>query len=162
MKKTEINGADTMILINDGDVLKGGRGNTQAGDKFRIMFRTNSDSYGYVIAIDGSAWVQDVFPSLTSPFVNPVKQDQQYIIPKNNNWLSLDQFQGIETIYFVASQEKRQDIEASEVQLHLPFAKGQPVRRDRTKDSSQPPILHKKPEKPYESLVGFGMSRGFP
>jgi hypothetical protein len=111
VKKTKINGAETMIPIKDGEILKDGRGNAHAGDKFRIMFRANTDCYVYVIAIDGSAWAQGVFPSLTSPFANPVKQGQQYIIPENNNWLSLDQFKGIETIFFVASPEKRQDIE---------------------------------------------------
>jgi hypothetical protein len=75
------------------------------------MFRANCDCYVYVIAIDGSAWAQGLFPSLTSPFANPVKNGQQYIIPENNNWLSLDQFKGIETLFFVASPDKRQDIE---------------------------------------------------
>ncbi|MEX0829905.1 MAG: DUF4384 domain-containing protein, partial [Nitrospirales bacterium] len=111
VKKTEMNGTQIMIPIKDGDLLKDGRGNAQAGDKFRIMFRANIDCYVYVIAIDGSAWAQGVFPSLSSPFANPVKQGQPYIIPENNNWLSLDQFKGIETIFFVASHEKRQDIE---------------------------------------------------
>ena len=111
VKKAQMNGAETMIPIKDGDVLKDGRGHAQAGDKFRVMFRTNSNCYVYVIAIDGSAWAQGIFPSLTSPFANPVKQGQQYIIPENNNWLSLDQFKGIETLFFVASPEKRQDIE---------------------------------------------------
>ena len=111
VKKTKVNGAETIMPIQDGDILKDGRGNAQAGDKFRIMFRANNDCYVYVIAIDGSAWAQGVFPSLTSPFANPVKQGQQYIIPENNNWLSLDQFKGIETLFFVASPEKRQDIE---------------------------------------------------
>ena len=111
LKKSLVNGAETFLPINDGDVLKDGRGNLKAGDKFRIMFRANSDCYVYVIAIDGSAWAQGVFPSLTSPFANPVKQGKQYVIPENTNWFSLDQFKGIETVFFVASPEKRQDIE---------------------------------------------------
>ena len=111
VKKTEMNGAETMRPINDGDVLKDGRGNAQAGDKFRIMFRANTECYVYVIAIDGSAWAQGIFPNLTNPFANPVKPGQQYILPGNTNWLSLDQFKGIETLFFVASPEKRQDIE---------------------------------------------------
>jgi hypothetical protein len=111
LKKTVINGAETLLSVQDGDVLKDGRGNARAGDKFRMMFRANTDCYVYVIAIDGSAWAQGVFPSLTSPFANPVKQGKQYVIPENNNWFSLDQFKGIETVFFVASPEKRQDIE---------------------------------------------------
>ena len=111
VKKTFVNGAEMLLPIKDGDVLKDGRGNAKAGDKFRIMFRANTDCYVYVIAIDGSAWAQGVFPSVTSPFANPVKPGKQYVIPENNNWFSLDQFKGIETVFFVASPEKRQDIE---------------------------------------------------
>lgn len=111
VKKTIVNGAETLLPIQDGDVLIDGRGNAKAGDKFRIMFRAKTDCYVYVIAIDGSAWAQGVFPSLTSPFENPVKQGQQYVIPEGENWFSLDQFQGIETVFFVASPDKRQDIE---------------------------------------------------
>ena len=111
IKKTILNGAEVVVPIQDGDTLKDGRGNAHAGDKFRIMFRANTPSYVYVIAIDGSAWAQGVFPSMTSPFSNPVKKGQQYVIPEGNNWFSLDQFRGIETIFFVASHHKRRDIE---------------------------------------------------
>lgn len=111
VKKTFVNEAETLLPVQDGDVLKDGRGNAKAGEKFRIMFRANTDCYVYVIAIDGSAWAQGVFPPLTSPFANPIKQGQQYVIPDNNNWFSLDQFKGIETVFFVASPDKRQDIE---------------------------------------------------
>ena len=111
IKKTFLNGAEVVVPIQDGDILRDGRGNAHAGDKFRIMFRANTRSYVYVIAIDGSAWAQGVFPSMTSPFANPVQQGQQYVMPEGNNWFSLDQFRGIETIFFVASHHKRPDIE---------------------------------------------------
>jgi hypothetical protein len=52
-------------------------------------------------------------------------------------------------------------IEAGEVQPHLSSAKDPPALKDKTKDSSQLSISHKKPERPYESLVGSGMSRGY-
>ena len=64
-----------------------------------------------MIAVDGSAWAQGIFPSTVSPFANPVKTGQQYLLPEGNNWFSLDQFKGIETIFFVASHERRSDIE---------------------------------------------------
>lgn len=111
VKKVTRNGATLLLPIKDGDVLKDGRGNPKAGDKFRIMFRPNMDGYVYIIAIDGSGWAQGIFPPPTSPLANPVKADQQYVIPENNNWFSLDQYRGIETIFFVASKERRQDIE---------------------------------------------------
>ena len=111
VKKTIRNGAPVVLPIKDGDSLKDGRGNAAAGDKFRIMFRPNTDGYVYVIAIDGSGWAQGIFPPPTSPLANPVKTGEQYVLPEGNNWFSLDQYKGIETIFFVASQEKRQDIE---------------------------------------------------
>jgi hypothetical protein len=111
VKKTMRNGAVVMLPINDGDALKDGRGNAKAGDKFRIMFRPHTDGYVYVVAIDGSGWAQGIFPPPTSPLANPVKAGEQYVLPEGNNWFSLDQFKGIETIFFVASQEKRQDLE---------------------------------------------------
>ncbi|MDH3503826.1 MAG: DUF4384 domain-containing protein [Nitrospirota bacterium] len=111
VKKTIRNGAPVVLPIQDGDLLRDGRGNAAAGDKFRIMFRPNSDGHVYVIAIDGSGWAQGIFPPPTSPLANPVKAGEQYVLPEGNNWFSLDQFKGIETIFFVVSQDKRQDIE---------------------------------------------------
>ena len=111
LKKTIRNGAVVMVPIKDGDVLKDGRGNVKAGDKFRIMFRPHTDGYVYVVAIDGSGWAQGIFPPSTSPLANPVKAGEQYVLPEGNNWFSLDQFKGVETMFFVASQDKRQDLE---------------------------------------------------
>ncbi|MCA9481523.1 MAG: DUF4384 domain-containing protein, partial [Nitrospira sp.] len=111
VKKHLVNGVQSYLPIKDGDVLMDGRGNPQAGDKFRVMFRPHQDGYVYVIAVDGSAWAQGIFPSASTPFANPVKAGQQYILPEGNNWFSLDQFKGIETIFFVTSPAPRKDIE---------------------------------------------------
>jgi hypothetical protein len=111
VKKHLVNGVQSYLPIKDGDILLDGRGNTQAGDKFRVMFRANTDCYVYVIAVDGSAWAQGLFPSVSSPFANPVKAGQQHVLPEGTNWFSLDQYQGIETVFVVASHERRQDIE---------------------------------------------------
>ena len=111
VKKTLRNGVKTYIPIKDGDILRDGRGNPHAGDKFRVMFRANSDCYVYVIAVDGSAWAQGIFPPAAKPFANPVKAGQQHILPEGSNWFSLDQFKGIETLFFVASKERRLDLE---------------------------------------------------
>jgi len=111
VKKHLVNGVQSYLPIKDGDILLDGRGNPQAGDKFRVMFRANTDCYVYVIAVDGSAWAQGIFPSASSPFANPIKAGQQHVLPEGTNWFSLDQFKGIETIFFVASHGRRQDIE---------------------------------------------------
>ena len=73
VKKHMVNGVQSYLPIKDGDILLDGRGNPQAGDKFRVMFRANTDGYVYVIAVDGSAWAQGIFPTAASPFANPVK-----------------------------------------------------------------------------------------
>ncbi|MDR4494787.1 MAG: DUF4384 domain-containing protein [Nitrospirales bacterium] len=111
VKKHVVNGVQSYLPIKDGDILLDGRGNAQAGDKFRVMFRAKTDCYIYVIAVDGSAWAQGLFPSASSPFANPVKAGKQFVLPEGNNWFSLDQFKGIETIFVVASLARRQDIE---------------------------------------------------
>ncbi len=111
VKKHLVNGVSSYLPIHDGETLFDGRGNPQAGDKFRVMFRSITNCYVYVIAVDGSAWAQGIFPSTASPFANPVKAGQQYLLPEGNNWFSLDQFKGIETIFVVASHERRPDIE---------------------------------------------------
>ena len=110
-KKHVSNGVPSYLPIRDGDILRDGRGDPQAGDKFRIMFRAKTLCYVYVIAIDGSAWAQGVFPPPGNLFSNPVKPGQQVVLPEGPNWFSLDQYQGIETIFFVASQERRPDLE---------------------------------------------------
>jgi hypothetical protein len=110
-KKHVDKGVPSYLPIRDGDILRDGRGDPQAGDKFRIMFRAKTQCYVYVIAIDGSAWAQGVFPPPGNAFANPVKPGQQVILPEGPNWFSLDQYQGIETIFFVASQERRPDLE---------------------------------------------------
>ena len=111
VKKHVVNGVQSYLPIKDGDILLDGRGDAQAGDKFRFMFRPKMDCYVYIIAVDGSAWAQGLFPPASSPFANPVKAGKQYVLPEGNNWFSLDQYKGIETIFVVASLAPRKDIE---------------------------------------------------
>ena len=111
VRKAIRNGAPIVVPIQDGEILKDGRGNPHAGDKFRIMFRANSNSYVYVIAIDGSGWAQGVFPPPGAPLENPVTKDTPYVLPGGSNWFSLDQIRGVETIFVVVSHTPRRDIE---------------------------------------------------
>jgi len=106
-------GQKVPAIMEDGAVLKDGRGDPQAGDKFKVVFRPDADGYVYVISIDGSGWAQGLFPSPNSSAGNPVSKDQIYVLPEGNNWYSLDQYRGIETIYLVASFQRRPDIEES-------------------------------------------------
>jgi hypothetical protein len=102
-----------VALMQDGETLKDGRGNPQLGDKFKIVFRTNADCFMYVIAIDGSGWAQTLWPSDGNSMGNPIAKDKEYTFPDGNQWFSLDQVRGIETIYLIASPGQRPDIEES-------------------------------------------------
>jgi uncharacterized protein DUF4384 len=102
-----------VVLMNDGEVLKDGGANKEAGDRFKIVVRTNCDCYLYITSIDGSGWAEPVFPVKDGKTPNPVKQDQEYAFPEGPQWFSLDQVKGIETFYVVASANRRTDLEES-------------------------------------------------
>lgn len=106
-----------VMLMNDGEVLKDGRVNKDAGDRFKIVVRTNCDCYLYITTIDGSGWAEPVFPASDSKIQNPVKKDQEYAFPADGHWYTLDQAKGIESFFVVASANRRQDLEESFAQL---------------------------------------------
>jgi hypothetical protein len=117
LRKSAAGGRTSLVPIQDGEVLRDGRGNPQAGDKFKVVFRASADCYVYIVSIDGSAWAQGLFPSKHASASNPVSAHREYTFPEGHYWHSLDQFRGIETIYVVASLRPRPDIEAILTQI---------------------------------------------
>jgi hypothetical protein len=99
--------------MNDGDVLRGNPADPQAGDKFKLVVRTNCDCYLYIVEIDGSGWAQGVFPTKSSRYPNPVRKDEEYVFPEGANWYALDDVPGVETFYIVVSPNRRPDVEES-------------------------------------------------
>ena len=106
-----------VVLMNDGEVLKDGGSNKDAGDRFKIVVRTNCDCYVYITSIDGSGWAEPVFPTTGNKTSNPLKKDQEYPFPEAGQWYTLDQIKGIETFFVVASANRRTDLEESLSQL---------------------------------------------
>jgi hypothetical protein len=106
-----------VVLMNDGDVLTDGGVNKEAGDRFKIVVRTNCDCYLYIMSIDGSSWAEAVFPGKENKTPNPVKKDQEYAFPEGPHWFSLDQVKGIESFFVVASANRRADLEESIAQM---------------------------------------------
>ena len=45
VKNHLVNGVSSYVPIHDGETLLDGRDNPQAGDKFRVMFRANTNGY---------------------------------------------------------------------------------------------------------------------
>jgi hypothetical protein len=98
-------------LIQDGAVLRDGRGNPAAGDKLKVMFSVNCDCYVYIIGIDATGYSAQIFPDASSGSNNPVQAGRQYLLPEGGDWWGLDEYRGTESIYFVTSYRQRTDIE---------------------------------------------------
>ena len=71
-------------MMNDGEVLKDGGANPEAGDRFKIVVRLNCDCYLYIMSIDGSGWAEPVFPKKDGKTPNPVSKDQEYAFPEGS------------------------------------------------------------------------------
>jgi hypothetical protein len=103
--------------MNDGEVLKDGGANPEAGDRFKIVVRLNCDCYLYIMSIDGSGWAEPVFPKKDGKTVNPIQKDQEYAFPEGPHWFTLDQIKGIESFFVVGAPNRRSDLEESFAQF---------------------------------------------
>lgn len=124
-------GSDRLEVVQDGDVLRDGRGDPSRGDLLRVHFQANCACWVYVIGIDATGFVARIFPDPDDALTNPVQPGVNYLMPGGSQWWALDDHRGVEQIYFVASREPRPDIEAAVAQLA-----GQPRRTGG--DSYQP------------------------
>jgi hypothetical protein len=77
----------------------------------------NCDCYVYVIGADATGYIARIFPDPASGQKNPVRANQQYVVPEGTAWYGLDQYKGVEQVFFVASRTPRQDIEGPLSQL---------------------------------------------
>ena len=102
------------VPIQDGEVLRDGGSDPRKGDVVKFSFRANCDCYVYVIGVDATAYVARVFPEKGG---NPVRANQQYIVPGGTAWYGLDEYKGIEQVFFLASRQPRPDIEKTLGQL---------------------------------------------
>lgn len=105
------------VPIQDGEVLRDGGSDPRKGDVVKFSFRTNCDCYVYVIGVDATGYVARVFPDPASRQANPVRANEQYVVPEGTAWYGLDQYKGTEQVMFIASRQPRQDIESSLTQL---------------------------------------------
>ncbi len=110
-QQSKPDGTYALMPIQDGAVLRDGGGNPAAGDKLKVFFSVNCACYIYVIGIDATGFVAQIFPDTESGAVNPARPGQQYLLPEGVDWWGLDEYKGVEQIYFVASFSQRIDLE---------------------------------------------------
>lgn len=103
--------------IQDGETLRDGGSDPRKGDVTKFSFRVNCDCYVYVIGADATGYIARIFPDAASRLTNPVRANQQYVVPEGTAWYGLDQYKGVEQVFFVASRTPRKDIEGPLTEL---------------------------------------------
>lgn len=101
----------TLRPVRDGDVLYDGRGDPSRGDKIKLYFASSCDCYVYIIGVDATGYVAQIFPEGNLADTRAVRTGQDYLVPSGTTWWGLDDFRGIENIYFIASRARRSYIE---------------------------------------------------
>ena len=104
-------GVDEPTIIHDGESLFGHPSDPSKGDKIKISFNANCDCYVYIVSIDSTGYVLQMFPDPQAGLTNPISQKNNYLIPEGNEWYGLDEYTGIEEIYILASKNRRLDLE---------------------------------------------------
>jgi hypothetical protein len=112
MKEVEVEGRFLPVPIENGEVVRDGGGVEDAGDNLKICFRASTPCFVYVIGIDATGWVSVLYPDEPFEEVGLVVAQKEYLIPEGNVWYFLDQYRGVETVYFVASHERRIELES--------------------------------------------------
>jgi hypothetical protein len=112
LRQTVAGGRQVLEPIADGDVLRDGRGQPQAGDRFRIVFRPGQECFVYILGVDATGWVTPIFPGPHSRHANPVPKDLECLLPDPAYAYSLNTYRGIEHVYFIASAAARPDLES--------------------------------------------------
>lgn len=104
-------GAATLESIADGDVLYDGGADPARGDLMQFYFSSNRDAWVYVIGIDATGYVAQIFPDPAGGPGNPVAANREYVMPPGDQRWGLDSQTGVEQVFFVASESPRGDIE---------------------------------------------------
>jgi hypothetical protein len=101
--------------LENGGVLK-------SGDHYKIRFTPEESGYVYIFQVDSSGTVYQLFPMQEWQGVvldnnNPVRAGTTYMLPADNKSFVLDNQNGSETIYFMASRKQDPDISKLAEQL---------------------------------------------
>ncbi len=94
------------------------------GDAFKIIFTPNQQSYVYIFNLDSANKLTKLFPmdnykGKSVKLFNPVKANQTYYSPLENESFELDNIKGQETLFFMAFQQPDVFLENLPTELDL-------------------------------------------
>jgi len=111
-REVVLDGRPVPVAVQDGQILRDGVGRDGDGDNLKIHFTVNVPCYVYAVWVDATAWVSPVFPRSTAyEYQNPVSPGRGYDLPDGDNWFYLDDYRGVENLYFLASREPLFDLD---------------------------------------------------
>jgi len=131
------NAADGSLQIIENGATLHGPGPGYPGDRVGVAFAPAYDAYVYVVAFDSTGWIQGLYPDPALGHRNPVPAGQEVLLP-GDALFGLDNVTGVETIYVLASNSPRPDVEA---QLAPFFGKERPPGASATYRSVEKPII---------------------
>ncbi len=118
LRELVVDGRSVPVPVEDGDILRDGVGRDTTGDNLKVKVQASAECYVYVVSVDATGWAQPLFPGgLAGAGSNPVRAGQALELPAGSDWLYLDEYRGVETLYFLASRERRTDLEETLTEL---------------------------------------------
>ena len=130
-------GYDGSLQMMDSGTTLRGPGGGHPGDRVGVAFAPANDAYVYVVAFDSTGWIQSLFPDPALGHSNPVPAGKEILLP-GDALFGLDNVTGVETIYVLASNNPRHDIES---QLAPFFGKERPPGAEPAYRSVERPII---------------------
>jgi len=107
-----VDGRPLAIPVQDGEELRDGVGRDERGDDLKVQFRVNTECYVYAVWVDATAWTTPLFPrSVAHAYENPARPNVTYSIPRGDDWFFLDDYRGVENVYFLASREPQPQLD---------------------------------------------------
>lgn len=125
-------GVGELKPIKSGDVL-------HSGDHYKIIFTPDKDCYVYIYQVDSTGHFFQLFPMQSFRGVrvdntNPVMQGMTYTLPSSDKAFMLDRQVGVERIYFIASIERKQELENLYRDWRVASTRKQPKQAENAKD----------------------------
>jgi hypothetical protein len=77
-----------------------------SGDQYRIVFSPTQDCYVYLLGASGDDPIALLFPNEKIGRDNRCRANQNHVIPDGQNWFTLDEQTGNETLYLLASYDR--------------------------------------------------------